>query len=64
MKLRDRVAVVTGAAKGMGDAICEALVREGASVVAAARDAGPLGALVERLERLEGAGGRHLAVPM
>jgi len=63
MKLRDRVAVVTGAAKGMGDAICEALVREGASVVAAARDAGPLGALVERLERLEGAGGRHLAVP-
>jgi NAD(P)-dependent dehydrogenase (short-subunit alcohol dehydrogenase family) len=63
MRLRDRVAVVTGAAKGMGDAMCEALAREGASVVVAARDTGPLAALVERLARVEGAGGRHLAVP-
>lgn len=63
MRLRDRVAVVTGAAKGMGDAICEAFAREGASIVAAAREAGPLAALVERLRRLEGVGGRHLAVP-
>jgi NAD(P)-dependent dehydrogenase (short-subunit alcohol dehydrogenase family) len=63
MRLRDRVAVVTGAAKGMGDAICEALAREGASVVVAARDAGPLAALAQRLERLEIPGTRHLAVP-
>ncbi|HYM69219.1 MAG TPA: SDR family NAD(P)-dependent oxidoreductase [bacterium] len=62
MKLRDRVAIVTGAAKGMGGAICASLAREGAHVVAAAREAGALEALVEELRSREGHG-RHLAVP-
>ena len=62
MKLVDRVAIVTGAAKGMGGAITTALTEEGAHVVAAAREARPLEALVERLRRLE-RGKRYLAVP-
>ena len=37
MRLKDKVIVVTGASAGMGKAITERFVREGAKVVAVAR---------------------------
>lgn len=60
MKLTDQVAIVTGAAKGMGEAICRRLAGEGADLVLAAREAGPLEALAAELRRH---GRRALAVP-
>ena len=42
MKLENRNAIVTGAAKGMGAAITLTLAREGADIVLTARDTGPL----------------------
>jgi 3-oxoacyl-[acyl-carrier protein] reductase len=52
MKLADRIAVVTGAAKGMGRDICLTLAREGANVAIAAREAAPLEALGREIEAL------------
>lgn len=57
--LQDRVAVVTGASSGIGEACAIAFVEKGARVVLAARRAERLAALVERLE---GLGGEALAV--
>ena len=53
-KLDGKVAVVTGASSGIGEATAEALAAEGASVVVAARRAERLSDLVERIN---GAGG-------
>ncbi len=61
MKLKDRVAIVTGAARGIGKAIASALLREGAKVILVDVDG-------ERLEasknEMKGKGGSALAIPL
>jgi 3-oxoacyl-[acyl-carrier protein] reductase len=59
MSLDGRIAVVTGAASGIGRSCCEVLARGGASVVAAGLDGHGLD---ETVERVRAAGGRALAV--
>jgi len=60
MKLADRIAIVTGAAKGMGRDICLTLAREGAHLTLAAREPAPLETLAREVETL---GRRALVVP-
>ncbi|MCC3765091.1 SDR family oxidoreductase [Glycomyces sp. TRM65418] len=59
MPLSGRVAVVTGASSGLGEATAELLAERGAKVAVLARRADRLAALVERIERR---GGTALAV--
>lgn len=59
-RLTDRVAVVTGASKGIGAAIAIGLAEAGADVVCAARTEGTLEAVAERIRKL---GRRALVVP-
>ena len=52
MRLENRVALVTGAAKGMGHDICLTLAREDADLTLAAREIPPLEALRAEVEQL------------
>lgn len=52
MKLQNRKAIVTGAAKGMGAAITTTLAREGADVVLAARDVAALDEVAREIRAL------------
>ena len=54
MKLSNKVAVVTGASKGIGAAAAEAFAEEGCDVLLAARSGDALKALTERLRSILG----------
>lgn len=60
MELKDKVAIITGASRGIGRAIAERLGKEGAAVVV--NYAGSEGAAASVVQSIESAGGKALAV--
>ena len=63
MKLHGRNALITGGSQGLGEAIAEHFVREGANIVICARDAAKLAATHDRLKKLAGPKQKILARP-
>ncbi|HSR70000.1 MAG TPA: SDR family oxidoreductase [Acidobacteriota bacterium] len=55
MDLKDKRAIVTGATKGIGRAIAESLIREGAKVVVTSRTASDVESTVKHLNRISAA---------
>lgn len=60
MRLQDKVAIVTGASRGIGEAIAHTYAQEGAVVILASRKEEPLFATAAAIQE---AGGRALVVP-
>jgi NAD(P)-dependent dehydrogenase (short-subunit alcohol dehydrogenase family) len=60
MKLKDKVAVITGGGKGLGREIAYTYAKEGANVVVAGRDAS---ALEETCQHISASGGIALSIP-
>ncbi|MCI0710057.1 MAG: glucose 1-dehydrogenase [Chloroflexi bacterium] len=59
MQLENKVAVITGASRGMGEAIARAFAQEGATVVIASRKQEMLDEVMDEIER---AGGKGMAI--
>ena len=57
MQLADKVAIVTGAARGLGRAYCEAMAHEGAAIVAA-----DIASCEDTVNSITAAGGRAIAI--
>ena len=67
MTLKDKVVLITGASRGVGEAMAYGLAAEGAVVAAVARTLSPgtgegAGSLVETVDRIRESGGRALAI--
>lgn len=61
MKLKDKIALITGASRGIGRAVALGFAREGAHVVALARTAGALEELDDEVQKI---GGKATLLPM